>query len=497
MLQMRRPPRRRSADFFPTAEVSERRSRPGEPVEATEVLGSLLATGVGALMVAQSSGGAVGMACIPFVSWSEGSLREAMSEAPEEVTRRLRLLAHLVNGAALAQLGTAMLQFILNDPLSGLIGGGIAAIGCQTAHPAGFRLLPTYVVLSFCHGIMQVLLNLQLFASGVPLHAMTSVRAGLMGKLAVGTLVASPLVMFLGMGMGYCLHKEFQQVLHASTPVPAAPAPLPATPAPAPGNDAPGSTSRPLPAEERAAPKAAPKAELTALEHAGIGASVGSIEMAIMRPAVFWKTELQQQRFSLSRAINPSYCYRGLPLAIASIAPITCIQFGANSLISSGIKATKGASELRESERLGVAVVAGAASALVQCPCQLVEVNQSNHGSSMFSTARRVVSEYGFLGLYRGYSMGATREGIFCSSYMAVNPMVKSWVQEQRLELSDAAATLAASASWIWERMGRCRYDLESQQRSGAPSRRVQLVTSIVKKGGGYAGVEGMDNSTL
>ncbi|CAK9033030.1 unnamed protein product [Durusdinium trenchii] len=186
--------------------------------------------------------------------------------------------------------------------------------------------------------------------------------------------------------------------------------------------------------------------ELTALEHAGIGASVGSIEMAIMRPAVFWKTELQQQRFSLSRAINPSYCYRGLPLAIASIAPITCIQFGANSLISSGIKATKGASELRESERLGVAVVAGAASALVQCPCQLVEVNQSNHGSSMFSTARRVVSEYGFLGLYRGYSMGATREGIFCSSYMAVNPMVKSWVQEQRLELSDAAATLAASA---------------------------------------------------
>lgn len=224
------------------------------------MLGSLLATGVGALMVAQSSGGAVGMACIPFVSWSEGSLREAMSEAPEEVTRRLRLLAHLVNGAALAQLGTAMLQFILNDPLSGLIGGGIAAIGCQTAHPAGFRLLPTYVVLSFCHGIMQVLLNLQLFASGVPLHAMTSVRAGLMGKLAVGTLVASPLVMFLGMGMGYCLHKEFQQVLHASTPVPAAPAPLPATPAPAPGNDAPGSTSRPLPAEERAAPKAAPKA---------------------------------------------------------------------------------------------------------------------------------------------------------------------------------------------------------------------------------------------
>eukprot|EP00913_Durusdinium_trenchii_P035517 g33237.t1 len=424
MLQMRRPPRRRSADFFPTAEVSERRSRPGEPVEATEVLGSLLATGVGALMVAQSSGGAVGMACIPFVSWSEGSLREAMSEAPEEVTRRLRgfvrsgfgaaggLLAHLVNGAALAQLGTAMLQFILNDPLSGLIGGGIAAIGCQTAHPAGFRLLPTYVVLSFCHGIMQVLLNLQLFASGVPLHAMTSVRAGLMGKLAVGTLVASPLVMFLGMGMGYCLHKD----------------------------------RRLFDSRERAAPKAAPKApfsctgsmadrELTALEHAGIGASVGSIEMAIMRPAVFWKTELQQQRFSLSRAINPSYCYRGLPLAIASIAPITCEQHG--SVHELGPVNAVDPIEARHitdglaSERLGVAVVAGAASALVQCPCQLVEE----------TLLQNMIWFYVFM-------EALLRRRALCAALVLVLRLggFQELLMRSTLELSDAAATLAASA---------------------------------------------------
>jgi len=186
--------------------------------------------------------------------------------------------------------------------------------------------------------------------------------------------------------------------------------------------------------------------ELSAAEHATIGASVGSIEMAIMRPAVFWKTELQQQRFSFARAINPAYCYRGLPLAIASIAPITCIQFGANSLFSSTMKAAKGGnSELNDAERLLSAVMAGAASALVQCPSQLVEVNQSNHGSSMLATARRVVSQNGLLGLYRGYTMGATREGIFCSSYMAINPMVKSELQKQDLEISDNTATLISS----------------------------------------------------
>lgn len=185
--------------------------------------------------------------------------------------------------------------------------------------------------------------------------------------------------------------------------------------------------------------------ELSTAEHATIGASVGSIEMAIMRPAVFWKTELQQQRFSLARAMNPAYCYRGLPLAIASIAPITCIQFGANSFFSSTMKAAKGKAELNEFEQLLSAVLAGAASALVQSPCQLVEVNQSNHGSSMLATARRVVSQYGLLGLYRGYTMGATREGIFCSSYMAINPMVKGWIQARELELSDNSTTLLSS----------------------------------------------------
>eukprot|EP00434_Breviolum_minutum_P015940 symbB.v1.2.014051.t1/scaffold1013.1/size144304/5 len=195
-------------------------------LSSSEVMSGFVATSVGSLMALQAgSGSGVMMACIPFLpAFSQGNFDEAISQAPGQVSQRLRLLSHLVNGAALAQLTTALLQFALNDPLSGLIGGGIAAIGCQTAHPAGFRLLPTYVVLSFCHGIMQVLLNFQLLASGVPLKAMTAVQAGFMGKVAVGTLLASPVVMFLGMGTGYWLHKESQQLLrNIDPPAPAVP----------------------------------------------------------------------------------------------------------------------------------------------------------------------------------------------------------------------------------------------------------------------------------
>lgn len=225
-------------------------------VSSSEVVSGFMVTSVGTMMALQAGAGSSAvMACIPFLpSWSQGSFSQDALSQPGPVSQRLRLLSHLVNGAALAQLTTAMLQFALNDPLSGLIGGGIAAIGWQTAHPAGFRLLPTYVVLSFCHGIMQVLLNLQLLASGVPLKAMTAVQAGFMGKVAVGTLLASPLVMFLGMGTGYWLHKESQELLRSLEPAPSPPSPpspamAPAVPANSPmaGTPAPASPTQTLP----------------------------------------------------------------------------------------------------------------------------------------------------------------------------------------------------------------------------------------------------------
>lgn len=60
-----------------------------------------LSIGVSTLMAASAAapGGAV-LACLPFMPWAEAG----EAAAPE----RLRVLAHLVNGAALAQVATAM-----------------------------------------------------------------------------------------------------------------------------------------------------------------------------------------------------------------------------------------------------------------------------------------------------------------------------------------------------------------------------------------------------
>eukprot|EP00449_Zooxanthella_nutricula_P041750 CAMPEP_0198612610 /NCGR_PEP_ID=MMETSP1462-20131121/157978_1 /TAXON_ID=1333877 /ORGANISM="Brandtodinium nutriculum, Strain RCC3387" /LENGTH=461 /DNA_ID=CAMNT_0044344411 /DNA_START=1 /DNA_END=1385 /DNA_ORIENTATION=- len=229
-----------------------------------------------------------------------------------------------------------------------------------------------------------------------------------------------------------------------------------------------------------------PKAELTTFQHGCIGGVVGSIEQAIMRPTVFWKAQLQQQRFNLSIALNPKYAYRGLPVAVMSIAPVTAVQFGSSNACSKALRyarggaggatdadrfvssafagtasamvqspfqlvervlegaeyARGGAGGATDADRFVSSAFAGTASAMVQSPFQLVEVNQQNNGGNMTNCARRVFASFGMRGLYRGGSMTVIREGIFCTSYMAVAPLVKGILLGRQPQLSDGSATL-------------------------------------------------------
>lgn len=187
--------------------------------------------------------------------------------------------------------------------------------------------------------------------------------------------------------------------------------------------------------------------QLSVFHEGAIGALVGSLEQTIMRPAVYWKTELQQQRFTVARAINPLYCYRGLPVAVACIAPITCIQYSSNSVYSRVLRSFSGNSEdpLGDGQRILCNILAGTTSALVQSPCQLIEVNQQNHGGSMASTAKRVIQTHGVSGLFRGLSMTSMREGIFCSSYMTVAPWLERHLRQRFPTASDGLALAASS----------------------------------------------------
>eukprot|EP00931_Biecheleriopsis_adriatica_P060952 TRINITY_DN36621_c0_g1_i1.p1 TRINITY_DN36621_c0_g1~~TRINITY_DN36621_c0_g1_i1.p1 ORF type:complete len:326 (+),score=50.89 TRINITY_DN36621_c0_g1_i1:54-980(+) len=186
----------------------------------------------------------------------------------------------------------------------------------------------------------------------------------------------------------------------------------------------------------------APVRQLSALEDSLVGASCGALEVLIMQPSVYWKTELQQRRFSLARALNPRFAYRGVWVAAGSCAPITGIQFSVNGSCLRALSRA-GSSEPSNATKMASGMLAGMASALVQSPCQLVEINQQKHGGNMFSTGQRIYNTYGLRGFGIGYTMTAIREGIFVCGYMAALPILRQSLT-QRWDIPEPAATASA-----------------------------------------------------
>jgi len=144
-----------------------------------------------------------------------------------------------------------------------------------------------------------------------------------------------------------------------------------------------------------------------------------------MQPSVYWKTEMQQGRFNLWRAVNPRFAYRGTVVAATSIAPITAIQFSVNGAC---ISALSGSQPVTAS--LLSSVIAGVVSAAVQSPCQLIEINQQKHGGKALAIPRRVIDTHGLAGMWRGWSMTTAREAIFCCAYLSSAPLLSKALSE-------------------------------------------------------------------
>lgn len=165
---------------------------------------------------------------------------------------------------------------------------------------------------------------------------------------------------------------------------------------------------------------------LTRGEEAAIGAACGSMEVCIMQPSVYWKTEMQQGRFNLRRAVNPRFAYRGTVIAATSIAPITAIQFSVNGACMSALSGFEPVTASMLSS-----LMAGVVSAAVQSPCQLVEINQQKHGGSVLAIPRRIIDTHGLAGMWRGWSMTTAREAIFCCSYLSSAPLLSKALRER------------------------------------------------------------------
>eukprot|EP00243_Klebsormidium_subtile_P013754 TRINITY_DN9308_c0_g1_i1.p1 TRINITY_DN9308_c0_g1~~TRINITY_DN9308_c0_g1_i1.p1 ORF type:complete len:288 (-),score=15.19 TRINITY_DN9308_c0_g1_i1:390-1253(-) len=158
----------------------------------------------------------------------------------------------------------------------------------------------------------------------------------------------------------------------------------------------------------------------------GLGALAGVIEVALQQPHVAWKNAVQDNR--PVPWTRPAQLYRGALVNAGSMAPINAIQFGVDKLLSEALLAS--GRKVSDAGKVGVAASAGAVSALVGCPAELIMIQQQKQGGSLASQLRQVVQQHGVTAFAKGLGPTVIRESIYTGTYLGANPLICSKLQQ-------------------------------------------------------------------
>lgn len=105
------------------------------------------------------------------------------------------------------------------------------------------------------------------------------------------------------------------------------------------------------------------------------------------------------------------------------MAPITATQFGSNFAYNRLHHELTGRATLTQSEKLATGFLAGATSALLANPTELVVIKQQQSGKSLATEVHDTVTRLGLRGMGVGIYATMLREGIYGCCWMEVCPL--------------------------------------------------------------------------
>lgn len=159
---------------------------------------------------------------------------------------------------------------------------------------------------------------------------------------------------------------------------------------------------------------------LSPVENLVVGAAGGALETCLQMPLITYKLCLQEGR-SLPTTIPP--WYRGIAVQATTVAPITALQFMLNGLLQSLVRRGRQRKKLTDGEVVAAAAGAGAISAVIYAPVDLITIQQQKLQLNPIQTVRHVVKEFGFIGLFRGFASCAVREAVYTAGYLGLAPV--------------------------------------------------------------------------
>jgi hypothetical protein len=169
-----------------------------------------------------------------------------------------------------------------------------------------------------------------------------------------------------------------------------------------------------------------------------IGSLTGIAEVTVNQPLVYVKNALQQ-----GNRLVPQHCYRGYSVNAASSAPITAVQVAANGILQKVFARDK--QQLSDAQKTAASFGAGALSALISSPCELLMMHQQTTGKSIEHTVRQLLESRGITGFTRGLVPTALRDGGFTIGYLSLAKKI----QQQLLTRMDSKTCAALAAGVV------------------------------------------------
>jgi hypothetical protein len=181
---------------------------------------------------------------------------------------------------------------------------------------------------------------------------------------------------------------------------------------------------------------------LTATENLALGVSAGIIEVSLLQPMLYCKNATQQ---GLPLTLNPAILYRGVGMSIINMAVITGAQFPLTGLCTKLVTGGEPRA-LSSAEKIGTGFMGGAISGFLCAPMELVMIQQQRHGESLIHQTRRVMTNFGVSGLFRGLFTACGREGLFTAGYLGIGPVFADKLKNEGYISNPKVASLVGAA---------------------------------------------------
>jgi hypothetical protein len=182
----------------------------------------------------------------------------------------------------------------------------------------------------------------------------------------------------------------------------------------------------------------------------GAGSVAGVVEVLVNQPQVYVKNALQQEK-KLAELYqefkkSPRVLYKGLGVGMGCMVPTTAAQVGFDQALEQSMPGNDTATAVQRN------ALAGAASALLSNPAELVVVNQQNRhrqglDARAWPTVKELYERNGAQVAMRGLTMKALRDSLFCAGFLTAYPKVKELYSERNPDAKPWESTVAATAA--------------------------------------------------